>query len=139
MIVGCLSDKASDLPKDYFAGRARFNRNKEFPITVGRSYTVYTIIMRVNQLHYCICDNDYEAMNGLYYPSFTPAPLFSIMDSRLSKYWRIAFTPDHRDHNVIISFEDWINDPYFYDKLTDREENEAKIFLRYKNLIDIEE
>jgi hypothetical protein len=65
-----------------------------------------------------------------------PAPLFDVVDSRVSKYWRFELAPNGR---LEIAFEQWFTDPYFYDKLTDQEEAEVEIFEKVKELMDAED
>jgi hypothetical protein len=67
-----------------------------------------------------------------------PAPLFDSVDASLSQHWKLGYFPDHSDHYALLSFHEWLSDPFFYDKLTDRSEEEARIFLKYKFAIDSE-
>jgi hypothetical protein len=42
-------------------------------------------------------------------------------------------------HRVfILSFPEWVNDEYFYDKLTDGNPTEVQIFNRYKKILEDE-
>jgi len=70
------------------------------------------------------------------YPIQTPAPLFEVVDNRVSKYWRFMLNPNGVLRFV---FEQWFTDPYFYDKLTDQEEAEVEIFDKVKELMDAED
>jgi hypothetical protein len=65
-----------------------------------------------------------------------PAPLFEVIDDRLSSYWRFKYYPNGL---IRLAFEEWLTDSYFYDKLTDQEEREVLIFDKIKQLIDNEE
>ncbi len=65
-----------------------------------------------------------------------PAPLFEVVDSRVSRYWRFELSPNWV---LIIAFEQWFTDPCFYDKLTDQDEVEVGIFDRVKELMDAED
>ncbi len=38
----------------------------------------------------------------------------------------------------IIAFEEWVADPIYYDKLTDRDEDAEALFKKYKGLMDEE-
>lgn len=139
MKIRCITNHGNELPDHYLDTQAGLTANSIFPVTIGKVYIVYGISFRKDQVFYCICDDDYEAMDGLYYPNFWPSPIFDIENSKVSRYWRFGFTPDHRDHLAIISYDEWINDPYYYDRLTDREEKGTIQFLRYKALIDNED
>ena len=79
---------------------------------------------------YYICDDNYT-----YYPMQHPAPLFEVIDDRLSSYWRFKCYPNGL---IRLAFEECLTDPYFYDKLTDQEEREVLIFDKIKQLIDNE-
>ncbi|TAF57385.1 MAG: hypothetical protein EAZ59_29470, partial [Oscillatoriales cyanobacterium] len=73
--------------------------------------------------------------NYSYYPIQTPAPLFEVVDNRVSKYWQFMLEPN----GVLrFAFEQWFTDAYFYDKLTDQEEAEVEIFDKVKELMDAE-
>jgi len=61
--------------------------------------------------------------------------LFEVLDDRVSKYWRFKLEPNGL---LIIAFEQWFSEPYFYDKLTDQEEQEVLIFEKVKELMDAE-
>ena len=65
-----------------------------------------------------------------------PAPLFDVIDDRLSSYWRFKCYPNGL---IRLAFKEWLIDPCYYDKLTDQEEREVLIFDKIKQLIDNEE
>ena len=135
MKVLCVSDSGETLPENYVDVRTGFGHAAEFPITVGREYVVYALALRKNeQVWYYISDDD-----GLYYPHHYPAPLFQVVDSSLSDYWRFAFTPEHLDHVALFAFEEWVRDGYFYDRLTDKADVEVSKFREMKNLMDSEQ
>jgi len=131
--VRCTSNLAKALPDEYLDPRAGFHREKEFGLTVGVEYVVYAVALRANQIWYYVCDDA-----DLWYPFHYPAPLFEIVDSSLSRYWRYAFTPSHSDHLAVLAFEEWASDEYYYDRLTDRLETEVALFGRMKALMDRE-
>ncbi|MEG5140729.1 MULTISPECIES: hypothetical protein [unclassified Microcoleus] len=98
--------------------------------TIGKEYVVYAIQAWKETIWYYICDDNYS-----YYPMQNPAPLFEVVDDRVSKYGRFKLWPDGC---LMIAFEQWFTDPYFYDKLTDIEEAEVEIFDKIKELMDAE-
>lgn len=138
MIVKCEANQAREIPQNYFDRHARVARAMVVPLTVNELYVVYAILFRLDQVFFSVCDDDYRSSSGQYYPSFWPAPLFSIRDGAVSEYWRLALTPEHKDHHVLIAFDEWVSNPYFYDKLTDLRKGELEVFVRYKSLIDDE-
>ena len=71
----------------------------------------------------------------MYYPMRNPAPLFEVVDNRISRYWRFELAPNGL---LTFAFEQWFLDPYFYDKLTDGEEQAVLIFEEVKDLMDTE-
>jgi hypothetical protein len=76
-----------------------------------------------------------KAATHHHFPMQTPAPLFEIIDNTLSKYWRFKLYPNGL---LKIAFEQWFSDTYFYDKLTNQEEEEVLIFEKVKELMDAE-
>ena len=53
----------------------------------------------------------------------------------MSRYWRFKLYPNGL---LKIAFEQWFADTYFYDKLTNQEEEEVLIFEKVKELMDAE-
>ncbi|TAH23697.1 MAG: hypothetical protein EAZ09_06630, partial [Oscillatoriales cyanobacterium] len=92
---------------------------------------VYAIREWKGTIWYYICDDNYS-----YYPIHNPAPMFEVVDKRVSKYWQFELSPNGL---LMIAFEQWFTDPYFYDKLTDQEEAEVEIFDQVKELMDAED
>jgi len=104
-----------------------------FPLKVGKEYVVYGITLNLGYLWYYICDEDYS-----YYPIWNPSPLFGIVDSRLSSFWRIGMcSVGHAKLAMpIIAFAEWVDDPLFYDRLTNGEKDAVVVFKKYKQLMD---
>ena len=65
--------------------------------------------------------------------------MFQVVDGRPSKYWGFAFTPEHLDHIALSGFEEWVGDGYFYDRLTNGEDDEVSTFRTMKQLMDSED
>ena len=131
MIIRCIANTGEDLPENYIDPARGYTKKIELPLTVGKEYVVYAIRAWQGIVWYYICDDNYS-----YYPIQTPAPLFEVVDSRVSKYWRFMLNPNGVLRFV---FEQWFTDPYFYDKLTDQEEAEVEIFDKVKELMDAED
>ncbi|HAT15744.1 MAG TPA: hypothetical protein DCS91_21185 [Microcoleaceae bacterium UBA11344] len=131
MRIRCIANNGEHLPENYIDPARGYTKKVELPLTVGKEYVVYAIRAWQGVVWYYICDDNYS-----YYPMQTPAPLFEVVDSRVSKYWRVMPYPN----GVLrIAFEQWFTDPYFYDKLTDQEEAEVEIFDQVKELMDAED
>jgi len=131
MRIRCIANNGEHLPENYIDPARGYTKKVELPLTVGKEYVVYAIRAWQGVVWYYICDDNYS-----YYPMQTPAPLFEVVDSRVSKYWRVMPYPN----GVLrIAFEQWFTDPYFYDKLTDQEEAEVEIFDKVKELMDAED
>src|SRR5712692_3366746 len=133
MKIVCVGNTGRALPDSYLDPRAGYLQDMEFPLTLGKLYVVYALAIRDNQVWYYVSDDD-----ELYYPGQKPAPLFEVVDNKVSKYWRYAFTPKHLDHLALFAFEEWTSDAYFYDRLTDGNEREVSIFRKIKLLMDSE-
>ncbi len=135
MKVECVSKVARDLPSELVRPELGLGKDRVFSLVVGKQYVVYGITCYLGHLWYYICDED-----DLFYPVWKPSPLFKIVDSRLSSFWRIGmYTVASREVGVpIIAFDEWVSDPLFYDKLTDVDKNAVSVFKKYKQLMDEE-
>ena len=130
MKIRCLANTGLALPERYLKPQFCYSKELEFPLTIGQEYIVYALKEWQGNIWYYICDDNYT-----YYPMQHPAPLFEIIDDRLSSYWRFKCYPNGL---IRLAVEEWLTDPYFYDKLTDQEEREVLIFDKIKQLIDNE-
>lgn len=128
MIIKCISNKAESLPSDLL-----FSKNSKFHLVVDKYYIVYAIMLYKGYSWYAICDQTYR-----YYPFFHPSPLFSISNGQLSRYWIDSYSREENSSRNIFAYAEWVNDPYYYDSLTDADEKEVKIFKHYKSLMDLE-
>jgi hypothetical protein len=130
MRIRCIANTGASLPENYIDPAQGYKKETEFPLTIGKEYTVYALKEWQGSVWYYICDDNY-----MYYPMQNPAPLFEVVDSRVSKYWRFNLYPNGL---LKIAFKQWFSDPYFYDKLTEQEEQTVLIFEQVKDLIDAE-
>lgn len=130
MKIRCIANTGALLPENYLDPRVGYTKELKFNLTVGQDYTVYAFYEWQGQVWYYICDDNY-----MYYPMKNPAPLFEIVDNRLSQYWRFNLSENGL---LRIAFEEWFADCYFYDKLTDQNEAEVLIFEKVKDLMDAE-
>jgi hypothetical protein len=130
MRIRCIANTGTFLPKSYIDPAQGYKKETEFPLTIGKDYTVYALKEWQGTVWYYICDDNY-----MYYPMQNPAPLFEVVDSRVSQYWRFKLYPNGL---LKIAFEQWFSDIYFYDKLTDQKEEEVLVFEKVKELMDAE-
>jgi hypothetical protein len=133
MKVLCTANRGEALPAHYLDPRIPRGPKNEFFVTVGRTYVVYALRFLSNQVWYYIDDDHHE-----WYPIRKPAPLFQVIDPRLSKYWSIRVSEGDRGSDVLVAFEEWLSDPRFYDRLTDMGDEEVKAFQERKRQMDEE-
>ncbi|HST80409.1 MAG TPA: hypothetical protein VLL08_01570 [Kineosporiaceae bacterium] len=64
-------------------------------------------------------------------PSWVPAPLFEVSDSRLSAYWQFKrFPPQGRSRfRALWGYDSMINDPNHHDSLMEVEKSAHRVFL----------
>ena len=132
MKVQCISNLAKSLPQELI-NLKNYNINKEFNVTINEKYTIYAMGLASNNIWYAISLYDTQG-HTIWYPS----QLFSIIDSRLSKYWIFSIKEFPLFERVIWAFPEWADEMSYYDKLVDGEEEEVEIFKKYKLLMDIE-
>lgn len=135
MIVRCIANTARDIPDNYLGDSWRFTRETVFEyLTIGKEYVVYAVeTENKGQVRYAIANDVYTS-----YPVRYVAPLFEVVDSRVSKYWRFAFNPPGVTCGIL-AFEEWSSDPdEFYWNLVEGEEPELTLFRRMKTLMDEE-
>lgn len=130
MKIRCIANTGAALPDSYFLPHLCYKKETEFQLIVGKEYIVYALYEWSGKIWYYICDERYT-----YYPIHNPAPLFEVVDKRVSKYWRFELAANGV---LTLAFEQWFAEPYFYDKLTDQEEEAVLIFEKVKELIDAE-
>ena len=83
MKIRCVANTGASLPEHYLDPSGGYTKDLKFGLTIGKEYVVYAFYERQGQVWYYIADDQY-----MYYPMQNPAPLFEVVDDRLSKYWR---------------------------------------------------
>ncbi|MBD1939013.1 hypothetical protein [Microcoleus sp. FACHB-68] len=83
MKIRCITNSGAALPEIYLDSRVNRSKETVFRLTVGKEYVVYALHEAGGAVWYYICDDHY-----MYYPQEHAAPLFEIVDNRLSHYWR---------------------------------------------------
>ena len=104
-------------------GQLNLEKNKE--------YCVFGIEFRDNSPWFLICLDEEDEC-----PTAYPSELFELTDESLSSYWRIT-TNTLNDGSVETSFvfEEWANDPIFYERLVECDPSAIEIFNKYRNKI----
>ena len=136
MLIKCISKTAKSLPQDLLSPRSRFTQETEFNLIESKEYIVYAMTIRMGYVWYYICDESYG-----YFPIWKPSPLFQVISGKMSRYWIFAFYPETERYisQTLWAYPEWTNKPYqYYDRLSDGEEEEVKIFKQYKALMDVE-
>lgn len=111
---------------------------REIALTLGRSYTVYAADVTRRGVGLYIAD---DAFADLGYPVRYPAIFFEFIDPRLSPSWvsgTSAPASTSASPLLLISFEDWTNDPLFHERLADGSAREQTIFAARKRALDLE-
>jgi hypothetical protein len=135
--VKCISKSARDLPAGIDPRRIWGNfkdaADRNFPLVVGKEYVVHGVTITLGHAWYYICDEDF-----VYYPIWNPASLFEITDSSIPNFWRAGFRKPRygEEERFLLSFPEWVEDEFFYDKLTEGSAEEFRIFNRYRGLLE---
>jgi len=81
------------------------------------------------------CD-DYPS---IWYPLGYPVDFFDVMDARVSKIWKPEVAVSFAGvRGRLRTFEEWANDPSFYERLVDKEDLEITTFRKRKEFMDLE-
>ncbi len=128
MKINCISNK-----KNSFDEKSASSTYLKYEfLDIENEYNVYGMIVIHGQLNYYICDRVHSA-----FPVARPFYLFEIINSTISRYWIFGIIEGFEKF-PLWAFSEWVNEPYFFDNLTDREEREVSVFRSYKKLMDVE-
>lgn len=134
MKVRCLSNRGVSLPQGYADGVIGYDQDRIFALKVGKDYVVYALIVHLGDLWYYVLDE-----RGVRYPTWYPAPLFEIIDRRLSRFWVIGTEARDTQPQYVVAFPDWAERPIaYYDELTDGDDDALRLFMEFKELLDVE-
>jgi hypothetical protein len=144
MLIKCIKNNIYDVGESitllqYLKESVHLDNN-ELPLSIGKIYHVYGCLYKKEYPWFYICeDDDFED-----YPKAYAAPFFEVIDSSLSKYWVFGHAVIKNDINsegyiyTHMTFKEWANDYFFYERLVEGQEKEVSIFMKYKRLIDAE-
>jgi len=143
MLVQCISNRISFI--DRYQGlretvHAWFkNPSGGFSLTPLKEYVVYGLTYRADCPWYYIADDNFDA---IHHPMAYPAPLFKVLDDRVSRYW--VFCVSEHERNGIVtfhaleSFPEWVRNSEYFEQLVDGDASAVKTFSSYKELLDFE-
>jgi hypothetical protein len=134
MKVRAISNSGRQLPLPMLDSGWGLTRESSFPITVGKEYVVYAITVVKDAFWYYLLDE-----HDLPYPVWYPSPLFKVSDGTIPTHWTATYVSDPTSHDRVgtslITFKDWANDPYFYEKLVDGESDAVAAFRNERNIL----
>ena len=135
MKARCISTNAGRLPDLYLDPAGGFTPSTDFPLRPGKDYVVFALTLRRGGVWYYVMD---EA--GVEYPVWYPAPLFEVIDARVSRHWLFGFTDQGlRSGSAIFAFSEWARNPAdYYDRLSDGEATAVQLFREYEELMTLE-
>lgn len=107
----------------------------DLPVSLDKEYLVYGMTVKEDYVWYYIADELYN-----YYPRKQCSILFDVVDNKLSRYWVYSFRKNQNYIKAIPmwAYPEWAEYPDYYDKLTDGDEKEVKIWESYKLKMELE-
>ncbi len=136
MRIKCITNLAKDLPEKLIQAE-QYKIDLKFDLEINKTYTVYAVLVMGDCIWYSICDGTY-----IYYPLWHPSPLFTIEEGSFSKFWKMKIpereTIYKESLKAVISYQEWLDDPYYYSDLVDGKSENIKIFEKYKEAMDLE-
>lgn len=133
MRVRCTANTGGALPLPCLNDAIGISASSNFSVTVGRDYAVYAItVFKGNTWYYVLNDDGHQ------YPVWQLAQLFDVVDPTIPESWEYGFVqPDNAEPGFpLISFPEWAQDHYFYERLVDGDQATADIFARRRREID---
>jgi hypothetical protein len=133
MIVECRFNKISEINSpEYLNHVLNYIHLSEVSLQVGNKYVVYGLIFREGIPWYYICENEADE-----YPHPHFAGFFKVIDSKLSAYWKLSWSPAIPTLSSLLP-EEWAENKLFYENLVEGNEHEEGRFQYFKSLIDKE-
>lgn len=125
MIVRCKGNYVDDsFPYDLYAYWIDRRLERTFPLTIGATYPVVAIVVNQGIPWYYIHDDD-----NLSWPIWYPASLFEVFDGTFPESWVYDYVTISRDVQFpIISFPEWANDRFFYERLVEGEPSAERAY-----------
>ena len=129
MLVRALYNEGSKLPTELLRSEYGLTASSDFALTPGKLYAVQAITVFLGWIWYYVIDDDNAP-----FPIWKPAPLFEVVEGYVPAGWRFAHlsNPYTGAPYPILSFPEWTNDVFFYDRLVSREASAVAAFTRHR-------
>ena len=141
MKVRCLVNDVEALPRDVRDTRRVLGRGL-MSITPGREYIIFAVLIDPSspwlEWFYLIDDL------GLSFPTWYPSCAFEITDPSVPSVWVYGSdwlpNPARPGHprQLLLANREWVEDPGFYERLTNEEDRELSIFSEVRRRIEEE-
>lgn len=132
MIIRSISNTGETLPATSRDSARGINSDTEFPVTIGRSYSVFAMTVFLGVAWYYVLDDD-----GHDWPTWIPASLFDLVDGTLPGSWLVGyFRFGVENQYPILSFPEWAHDHGFYERLVDGEPEAVRVFKERRQEIE---
>jgi hypothetical protein len=133
MKVRVIGNSGERLPLSMLDSKWGLTRDASFPLVIGKEYVVYAITVVKDAFWYYLLDE-----HDLPYPVWYPSPLFQVSDGSIPAHWVVNYvsndaSPD-RTGTSLITFKEWANDPFFYERLVEGEAGAAAAFRNERNI-----
>jgi hypothetical protein len=131
--VRCIANTGQALPESSIDSRRGLTAEKTFPLTIGTLYVVYAITMYRGLTWYYVLDD-----HDLPYPVWKPAVLFDIVSGTIPTGWVVGYVRVSGDDAgyPVISFPEWADDRFFYERLVDGDDLAVAVFERRRKDVD---
>jgi hypothetical protein len=131
MIVQCCFNKLSEIEDMSVLNHVRKNVHlSEVALEIGRKYVAYGIIFREGIPWFYVCEEETDT-----YPIPHFAGFFKIVDSSLSSYWKLHWSPEINQPSLLP--KEWSDDDFFYENLVNGNSIEKKMFQVIKTAFDV--
>lgn len=132
MIVRAIATTGDVLPALSRDSAAGVDVDTDFPVTLSRTYAVFAVTIYLGMAWYYIFNDD-----GHPWPTWTPAPLFEVVDGAVPASWRLGYFNFSRENQYpILSFPEWAEDHTFYERLVDGDEAAVRVFNERRHEVE---
>ena len=140
MRVRCTTNSILDVSSSSHVVRQKChyfgNGSQHVHLTPQKTYVVYTLLECPLGTWAYVVDDDYPS---IWYPLGYLLDFFEIIDERASRIWKPEVMVSFGEGTGHLrTFEEWSNDPSFYERLVDKEKLEMEIFNERKDFMDLE-
>ncbi|MDQ0992555.1 hypothetical protein QFZ74_003783 [Streptomyces sp. V3I7] len=133
MKVRVIGNSGERLPLSMLDSKWGLTRDASFPLAIGKEYVVYAITVVKDAFWYYLLDE-----HDLPYPVWYPSPLFQVSDGSIPAHWVVNYVSNEassdRTGASLITFKEWANDPFFYERLVEGEAGAVAAFQNERNI-----